>query len=154
MRVNWKKMMIVMSFVLIGLMGFTTTGQAKTTWHKGTPRAIRGTWIENTKDLHRTGRQSGYYYRITSQVVKDGDIGTSALHYKEVKPAYYHKKGSKTYYMKSTETQFNIVYYRRYTKISKNKLAIYWYGYRSQDYEHGAFAKSENQIVEHFHFKA
>ncbi|MFD1456230.1 hypothetical protein ACFQ44_11225 [Levilactobacillus lanxiensis] len=155
MQVNWKKMMIGMAFILIGFVGFTTTGQAKTTWHKGIPQTIRGNWREDKKDLHRTDRRVGYFYQINSNVIKDGDVsGSMPQRYKEIKPAYHHKKGSKTYYVKSTETKFDILYYRRYTKISKNKLAIYWYAYQSQDYEHGAYTHSENQIVEHFHRKA
>lgn len=75
-----------------------TTAQA-TTWHKGTPTALRGTWV--------TKSQNGYGPDIIAitktTLTSSGSVSNSKL----VKPSFHHKSGSLYYDVKARDARYS-----------------------------------------------
>lgn len=133
MHNNLKKVMIAIAFIGMGTAVLTTTGQAKTTWHKGIPSAIKGTWIAPNGKRQKVD-DLGFVYAYG---INKSDIGLLFTKSDKnqassggSKYSYHHKKGSKYYYIKSPSyyTAYgNLVEYTRF-KVSGKKLSVNKYG--------------------------
>jgi len=132
MNSNLKRIAIALAFVSLGTVGLTTTGQAKTIWHKGLPNAIKGTWVAPNGKNQKVGSLGKQYaFRITSKAIETLKTPKSPV-YPGPKLAYHyhHKKGSKYYYVKSPKFKMSYGKYRAYTrfKVEGKKISISDYG--------------------------
>jgi len=135
MHANLKRIAIALAFVSLGTAGLTTTGQAKTTWHKGIPKAIRGRWATPKGKKQKVGDYGTEYgFIITknsmnlaydkSQLIEPGYSGSGPAYH------YHHKKGSKYYYTKSPlfYTAFGDRVEYKWFKVDGKKLSVNYYG--------------------------
>lgn len=96
-------------------LGFGTTAYA-TTWHKGTPSALRGTW--KTKSI----AVAGTHYRLKLSIGKDsitngGGFGDPTWTNHQ---SYHHKSGSAYYYVKGHEKVYTggkEIFYYKFHKV-------------------------------------
>lgn len=83
--------------ILLGLLtSVTTTVQAKTTWHKGTPTALRGYWIYGERKPKNTGLGFDEHFHITKNQFQWAIPGMTGI---TINKPYYHKSGN-YYYIK------------------------------------------------------
>jgi hypothetical protein len=115
--------------VVAGLaIGASTTQSANAaTWHKGTPKVLRGKWVDPKKD-----KTLDYYPWFT---IKSNALLLPFVTNKNM--TYQHKKGSHVYYIKGHEmgwTHGKLVNYYKF-KVSKTNrkhksYKAQWYGYK------------------------
>lgn len=115
--------------VIAGLaMGVSTTQTASTAkWHKGTPKILRGKWVDPKKD-----RILDYYpyFKIKANALLLPMVTNKNM-------SYQHKKGSHVYNIRGHEmgwTHGKLVNYYRF-KVSKTNrkhksYKAQWYGYK------------------------
>lgn len=142
MRTNLKKIAIALAFMCVGAIGFTTNAQAKTTWHKGMPKAVRGVWVApNGKSQKDKSYGDVYAYEITASDGIEPLFHKDEIHKvkKSAKPlgySYHHKKGSKYYYLKSSQMYTREGRLIQYTwiKVSGKKMSMSIYGEKTATY--------------------
>jgi len=140
MNANLKRIAIALAFVSFGTVGLTTTGQAKTKWHRDLPNALKGDWVtkKGKQLLHGKGSYPIYAIRIHKNDIEElmnkselkekyedrVDISSDFVYY------YHHKKGSKYYYVRSPQWHDEVNYGTDYTRFKLNgkKLSVNMYG--------------------------
>ncbi|GAX02596.1 hypothetical protein IWT140_00193 [Secundilactobacillus pentosiphilus] len=110
---------------VLGLsIGAGTTAHA-TTWHKGVPTAIRGTWKTHSIAA------AGTHYRLQLKIGKDsitngGGFGDPTWTNHQ---SYHHKSGSAYYYVKGHEKVYTggkeVIYYKFHKVGSKLHMMNY-----------------------------
>ncbi|RRG06765.1 MAG: hypothetical protein DUD35_14220 [Lactobacillus sp.] len=76
----------------VGIASLSTTADAAT-WHKGTPKVLRGNWIYHRKQVSQWG-----YFHISSNKMLSDDQGMPGLTYKHLK---YKSLGHEKYKIRS-----------------------------------------------------
>ncbi|WP_203638024.1 hypothetical protein [Levilactobacillus wangkuiensis] len=123
----------------LAIGGSTTQTASAATWHRGTPKALRGEWVDR--------KRSAIGNFQPSFVVKANGLEVSGIDPVINKHMHYrHKKGSHIYDVKGHETMYShgklINYYRfklskttRKHKSHKVKFYIYKQRGNGQDYQ-------------------
>lgn len=119
------KLLLAGFVAALGLaIGFGTTAHA-TTWHRGMPSALRGTW--KTKSITVAGTHTRFEVKIGKNLINNaGGFGDPMVSNNQ---SYHHKAGSHYYYVKGHETLYTngkeIFYYKFYQKGNKMHLMNY-----------------------------
>ncbi|MFD1454544.1 hypothetical protein ACFQ44_02465 [Levilactobacillus lanxiensis] len=123
----------------LAIGGNTTQNASAATWHRGTPKALRGKWTDGKKEA-----VLNYYPFI---IVKPKELSESGIDPVINKHLHYrHKKGSHIYDVRGHETMYShgklVNYYRfklskttRKHKSHKVKFYIYKQRGNGQDYQ-------------------
>jgi len=129
---NTIKLGVTTLAVAAGLaIGVSTTQPVNAaTWHKGTPKVLRGKWVDGTKE-----QILNYYPFFSMKANGLTESGIDPVINKNMH--YHHKKGSHLYYVKGHETlyshgkqvnyyKFNLQKTTRKHKSYKVKYYIYY----------------------------
>lgn len=116
--------------LLIGVSTAGTTTAHATTWHKGTPVALRGTW--ETKPVSQY--KFRYNFILGKSTLSSGGGPGDGTHLKQT--AYHHKAGSRYYYVRGHEWLYtaghDLYYYRFYKVGNKFKATNYLHYYNGK----------------------
>lgn len=106
--------------------GTTATTAHATTWHKGTPAAMRGTWKTKVKSY------AGTHYTIVlgkTTMSTSGGMGDGLM---TNRTSYHHKAGSRYYYVRGHErvnSGGKDVYYLRFYKVGHKMKYVQYLSY-------------------------
>lgn len=64
----------------LGISGLATNPVQAASWHKGTPKVLRGNWVYHRKQVSQWG-----YYHISANKMTSDDQGMPGLTYKHLK---------------------------------------------------------------------
>lgn len=131
-----KLALLTLVVALIGFGSFNTIAQAKTTWHKGMPKVLRGTWV--SKDNSGPSLIGHGWTGMAESIITSKTYTSTWTHHRsdagvQTNPYYHHKKGSQYYYVKA-RVKANFAHYTKeliYTRfgVKGNRLSERPYGY-------------------------
>lgn len=122
MQKNWKLTLALA--ILLGLSAtISITAQAKTTWHKGTPTALRGYWIYAQHKPKHTSLGFAEYFKITrNSVDKEASGMPSTITYNP-----YYRKSANYYYIKGKIKKIGgLIGGTSYYKFHKTGSKTFW----------------------------
>lgn len=123
--ISYGKLLMAGFIAVLGLSVSQETTAHATTWHKGTPTALRGKW--KTKPIAAVGT----HYRLQLSIGKDSitDSGGFGDPTWTNHQSYHHKSGSEYYYVKGHEKVYTggkEIFYYKFHKVG-NKIHLMTY---------------------------